>query len=177
MSKLLGLFCRIALFCLILSGCSGKKVVEIRVVATADVHGHVFDKDILDGEVRKGSLAKVATLLRNERKKNRNVIYLDAGDILQGSVEVYQDVTAQYYRNSLPAQAYNYLGCNAMALGNHDMAVGTLSFERFFGDVAFPVLGGNICFDRYGDYILPYTIIEKGGVTVAVVGLTTPIVQ
>ena len=38
-----------ALVCLALAGCSGRKVVEIRVVSTTDVHGYVFDKDILTG--------------------------------------------------------------------------------------------------------------------------------
>ena len=88
---------------IILAGCSGRRgVVEIRVVATTDVHGHIFDKDILDGTERKGSLAKVATLLKNERKKNKNVIYLDAGDILRpkrclgDAVGVAKQVTPQW---------------------------------------------------------------------------------
>jgi len=166
-----------ALACLALAGCSGRKVVDIRVVSTTDVHGYVFDKDILTGNERRGSLAKVATFLKEERKNNRNLIYLDAGDILQGSVEAYQDVTAQYYRTSLLAEAYNLLGCNAMAFGNHDLAAGTQCFERFIIDADFPVLGGNICFDNYGDYIAPYTIIKKGRVTIGVVGLTTPSVK
>ena len=163
---------------IILAGCSGRRgVVEIRVVATTDVHGRIFDKDLLDGTERKGSLAKVATLLKNERKQNKNVLYLDAGDILQGSVEVYQDVTSQYYRKSLPAQAYGYLGCSAMALGNHDLAVGALSYERYFSDSNYPTMGANVCFYRYGDYVWPYTIIEKDGVNISVIGLTTPVVN
>lgn len=163
---------------IILTGCSGRRdVVEIRVVATTDVHGHIFDKDLLDGTERKGSLAKVATLLKKERKQNKNVLYLDAGDILQGSVEVYQDVTSQYYRESLPAQAYGYLGCSAMALGNHDLAVGALSYERYFRDSKYPTMGGNVCFYKYGDYIWPYTIVEKDGVNISVIGLTTPVVN
>ena len=163
---------------IILTGCSGRRgVVEIRVVATTDVHGHIFDKDLLDGTERKGSLAKVATLLKKERKQNKNVLYLDAGDILQGSVEVYQDVTSQFYRKSLPAQAYGYLGCSAMAMGNHDLAVGALSYERYFSDSNYPTMGANVFFERYGDYIWPYTIVEKDGVKISILGLTTPVVN
>lgn len=166
-----------ALLCVILTGCSGRKIVDIRVVSTTDVHGYIFDKDILTGNDRRGSMAKVATFIRQERKNNKNLIYLDAGDILQGSLEAYQDVTAQYYRTSLLAEAYNILGCNAMALGNHDLAAGTQCFERFMMDAKFPVLGGNICFDTYGDYIPPYTVLKKGGVTIGIIGLTTPSVM
>lgn len=167
----------VAFMCLVLTACSGRKVVDIRVVSTTDVHGYIFDKDILTGNDRRGSMAKVATFIKEERKNNKNLIYLDAGDILQGSIEAYQDVTAQYYRTSLLAEAYNLLGCNAMALGNHDIAAGTACFERFMMDAKFPVLGGNICFDAYGDYIPPYTVFKKGGVTIGIIGLTTPSVM
>ena len=167
----------VSFFCLLIAGCSRSRVVEIRIVSTTDVHGRIFDKDILDGTERKGSLAKVSTLLRNERRNNRHLIYLDAGDILQGSIEVYQDATAQYYRSSLPAEAYKYLDCRAMALGNHELSSGVQSYERFIRTADFPVMGANICFDRYGDYLWPYCIFEEGGVKIAVLALTTPIVS
>ncbi|MGX8690333.1 MAG: bifunctional metallophosphatase/5'-nucleotidase [Bacteroidaceae bacterium] len=174
MRKISVLLC-LAMF---LAGCTDRRgVVEIRVVATTDVHGCIFDKDILEASERKGSLAKVATLLKNERKANRNVIYLDAGDILQGSIEAYQDVTTQFYRPSLPGAAYKYLDCSAIALGNHDLSVGTLSYERFFDGLDCPVLGANVFFVRYGDYLPPYIIIENQGVRIAVLGLLTPMVS
>ena len=96
----------VSLLCLLLTGCSGRKgVVSLRIIATTDVHGQIFDKDILDGQERQGSLAKLASFLKKQRKENKNVLYLDAGDILQGSIEIYQDVTAQYDRKSLAAEA------------------------------------------------------------------------
>ena len=49
---------------LVLSGCSDRRgVVELRIVATSDVHGMVFDQDCLDGSQRDGSLAKMASFL------------------------------------------------------------------------------------------------------------------
>ena len=164
--------------CLILTGCSERRgQVTVRIVATTDVHGSVFDSDCIDGSERKGSLAKVATFLKQLRKDYRNVIYLDAGDILQGSIEVYQDITAQFNRESLPANAYNLLGCDAVALGNHDLAVGAPSYERYCRGLDLPVLGANLYFEVYGDYLRPYTIIEKQGLKIAVIGMTTPIVK
>ena len=161
----------------VLAGCSDNDTVTFKVVATTDVHGYIFDTDCLTGEEREGSLAKVATFLKGERKANRNVIYLDAGDILQGTVDVYQDVTAQYGRTSLPAEAYNLLGCYASVMGNHDFAVGAMSYDRFFRSVTFPMLGANVYFEKPGDYLPPYRIRDVQGLNVAVLGLTTPIVN
>ena len=67
--------------------------MSIRFVATTDVHGRFFADNCLDGSERKGSLAKFSTFLKEQRAEYSNVIYLDAGDILQGSVEMYHDVT------------------------------------------------------------------------------------
>ena len=168
----------ITALCMLLAGCSGRRgEVSIRIVATTDVHGSIFDKDLMDGSDRNGSLAKLSTFLNRERKENRNVIYLDAGDVLQGSVEMYHDVTAQFERESLAASAYGLLGCEAVTFGNHELAVGMTAFESFRYYAPFPVLGVNVCFDDYGDFLDSYTMIERGGVKVAVLGMTTPVVN
>ena len=163
---------------LIAAGCSSRHgTVSIRLVGTSDVHGSIFDTDCLTGEERRGSLAKFSTFLNRQRKEFRHVVYLDAGDNLQGSVDVYQDVTAQLRRTSLPAQALNILGCDASVMGNHDFAVSVASYERFFRGAEFPVLGANACFEETGDYLPPYRMLDRGGVRIAVLGLTTPIAK
>ena len=168
----------VSLLCLLLTGCSGRRgVVNLRIIATTDVHGRIFDKDIIDGQERQGSLAKLATYLKKQRRENKNVLYLDAGDILQGSFEIYQDVTAQFERKSLAAQAYNLLGCDAVAFGNHDFAVGTSCYERFYDGTTFPILSSNVCFADYGDFVPVYRMFEYKGLRVAVVGMTTPLTK
>lgn len=158
---------------LLLSCCGRHGVVDIRIVATSDVHGQVFDIDAVTGKQREGSLAKVATFLSKERKEHRNVVYVDCGDILQGSIEMYRDVTAEFYKPSLAATAYNLLDCQAYAMGNHDLFVGTNSYDRFFRSLESPVLWGNLGFAKMGDYMPPYRVVEVGGVRIAFLGLTT----
>ena len=168
----------VSLLCLLLTGCSGRRgVVNLRIIATTDVHGRIFDMDILDGKERTGSLAKLASYLKKQRRENKNVLYLDAGDILQGSFEIYQDVTAQFERKSLAAQAYNVLGCDAVAFGNHDFAVGTSCYERFYDGTKFPILSSNVCFADYGDFVPVCRMFEYKGLRVAVVGMTTPLTK
>ena len=168
----------VSFLCFLLTGCSGRRgVVTLRIIATTDVHGQIFDKDCLNGKEREGSLAKVSSFLNKQRKEHKNLIYLDAGDILQGSVEMYQDVTAQYDRESLAAEAYNQLGCYAVAFGNHDLAVGISGYERSYDGTTFPVLSSNICFVDYGDFMPVYRMYECKGLRVAVVGMITPVVK
>lgn len=162
----------------LLSSCSQRRgVVTVKVIATSDVHGRFFDKDCLDGNERPGSLAKFSTYIRQVRKDFRNVVYVDCGDILQGSVETFQDMTSEFYKPSLAASIYNWLGCDAAAFGNHDISVGVSSYERFFRSVAFPVIGSNVYFDDYGDYLPACTVVERHGVRIGLIGLTTQVVN
>ncbi len=161
--------------CAVLCSCAGDGIKTICVVSTTDVHGCIFGNDLLTGTERPGSLAKIATLLKKERRANRNLVYLDCGDNLEGSVEVYQDITAQYYRTSLPARAFRTLRCDAVTFGNHDLSVSPLSYERFCSELGdIPALGGNICFSSYGDYMPAYTIVERDGIRMGILGLVTP---
>jgi len=158
----------------IMTGCTGQdKPVTVRLVSTSDIHGRIFNEDCLTGQDREGSLAKFSTFLNRLRKENRNVVYLDAGDNLQGSIDVYQDVTAQFYRTSLPAEALNYLGCFATVFGNHDFSVGPVSYDRFLHGLNCPALGANVYFETPGDYLLPYRIYEAQGVRIGVLGMST----
>ena len=163
------------LLCAVLCSCAGNGTKTICVVSTTDVHGCIFDEDLLVKTEREGSLAKIATLLKKERRENRNVVYLDCGDNLQGSVEVYQDGTAQYYRTNLSARAFNVLDCDAVTFGNHDLAVSPLSYEQFYNELGdIPALGGNVCFSSYGDYLPAYTIVKRAGIRMGILGLVTP---
>lgn len=168
----------LAVLAIVLAGCSDRKgVVTLRIVASTDVHGRIFTDDCLDGGERKGNLAKFSAFLKRQRSEYRNVIYLDAGDYLQGSADLYHDLTAQFIRPCLPATAYNLLGCDAATVGNHDLAAGQKSLYRFLSTVQFPVVCANLQFDDNYSYLAPYTIIEKHGVRVGVIGLITPVVE
>lgn len=163
---------------IVLTGCSKREdSVTIRIVETSDVHGHIFDMDCMTGQERTGSFAKFSTFLSRVRKENRNVIYVDAGDMLQGTIDDYHDQTSQFDRTSLPAEAFNYLGCFATVMGNHDFAVGVPSYDRYFRGIKCPVLGANVYYEKSGDYLPPYKMREIQGLRIAFLGMTTPLVN
>lgn len=161
--------------CIVLASCGQRHgVVNLSIVATSDTHGQIFDIDAVNGSHRKGSMAKVASFLADKRNASDNVVYVDCGDALQGSIEAYRDVTAEFFKPCLESQAYNLLGCKAVAMGNHDLIVGTNCYSRYFDDLDCPVLWGNLGFTGPGDYMPPYNVVTVNGVRVAFLGLTTP---
>lgn len=167
---------------LLLAGCSGRvRTVSLEMVATSDVHGNLFPYDYLGpaGTARDGSLARVSAWLRQERKdQGDNLLYFDLGDNLQGNALAYQDCTADYSGISLPAKVLNELGCDVAALGNGDIKAGIATIDKYVTTAAFPVVCANLFFsDTQITFLEPYQMIERDGVRIAVVGMTTPAVR
>ncbi len=62
-------------------------------------------------------------------------------------------------------------------MGNHDIEAGHSVYDRLVGEYNFPLLAANAVSKSTGEpYFKPYTIIEKKGIRIAVLGLTTPAV-
>ena len=61
---------------------------------------------------------------------------------------------------------------DAMAIGNHEFDYGSSNFTRQMSLVPFPVLGANIYYKGTNlRYAQPYTIIERNGVRLGVIGI------
>ena len=151
------------------------RVSEARIIATTDVHGCYFPYDFIQNRPTGGSLARVETYLKGQRRLYGNrLVYVDLGDILQGQ-------PCAYYYNIHPetrhlaADILNYMGCSIGLLGNHEIETGTKVFGRYVSEVGFPVLGANILNDSTNDnYLPPYKIVEADGIRIAFLGMTTP---
>src|SRR6266849_6150732 len=73
--------------CLMLfaAGCAAGQTVQIRVLATTDLHGNIYPYDYYTAKPAARGLAKIATLIAQERAANPNTLLLDCGDTIQGS--------------------------------------------------------------------------------------------
>lgn len=104
------------------------------------------------------------------------LIILDGGDNFQGSTQMYlsnHDTTMPH----LGAQFFNFLPYDAIVVGNHDIEAGRDVFDRAYSQTKAAVLGANIIDDNTGEpYFKPYTIIEREGYRIAILGLLTPYV-
>ena len=150
--------------------------VNLKIIETSDVHGCFFPYDYIENTPMGGSLARVSTYLKVLRKQyGDNVILLENGDILQGQPTCYY---TNFIKPELPnaaAEIVNWLGYDAQAVGNHDVETGHAVYDKWISELNCPVLGANIIDNVTGQpYVKPYTIIERQGVKVAVIGMITP---
>lgn len=157
------------------ASCREQGPAQLTIVCTSDVHGNLFPYDFLSGDSAQGSLARVSSYLKELRQEGREVIYLDGGDMLQGTPATYCYNTRAVGEQHVAAEALNYLQCDAVVLGNNDIEPGGPTYQRYCDDLSCAVLGGNIYFKGTEmPFLPPYMIIEREGIKVAVLGLTTP---
>lgn len=168
----------IPLIVVLLASCGKQQTHHLKIVCTSDVHANFFPYDFLTDESASGSLARVSTYLNELRAASAygdNVVYIDNGDILQGQPTAYYYNTVAIEREHLAAEALNYLQCDVVGLGNHDIETGGPTYQRYMRDLKCPAVGGNIYFEETEHpFLPPYVVIERGGLKIAFMGLTTP---
>ncbi len=152
------------------------QTLNLKIIETSDVHGAIMPYDLLNDTTTNSSLAQAHTYVVAERyRPNQDVILLDNGDILQGDPLVYfynyEDTTDTH----IYAEAMNFMKYDAATIGNHDIETGHSVYDKFRKEINFPWLAANAINTKTDEpYFEPYTIIERGGIKIAVLGLTTP---
>ncbi len=152
------------------------KTVQLRVIETSDVHGSFFPYDFINRKPKEGTMARVMTYVRDLRKSyGDRLLLIDNGDILQGQPTCYYSNFVNTDMPNVAAQVINYMGYDAQTFGNHDVEPGHAVFDKWIRDLKCPVLGANIIDTKTGQpYVKPYTIIEREGVKIAILGMLTP---
>ena len=147
---------------------------HVKIVCTSDVHGNLFSYDYLSEDSVRGGLARVSAYLREQRRQGNDIVYVDNGDMLQGTLATYCYNTHAVSYPHIAAEVLNYLQCDAVVLGDNDIGLGGPTYQRYRNDLSCEVLAGNILFTGgQSPFSHPYTIIERGGLRIAVMGLTT----
>lgn len=153
-----------------------EKTVHLQLVQTSDLHGAFYDYDFRNGGVQHASLSRISTYIKENRDSlGDRLIYLDNGDILQGQSEVYFFNYMDPEDVHPTARMLNYMGCQAATVGNHDIETGHAVYDKFFSQCQHAVLGANIIDKKTGKpYLKPYTMLERDGVKIAILGMITP---
>lgn len=170
-------FYLIPLMAMLLTACEPKPT-RIKIVCTSDVHGNFFPYDFRQDKPAHGSLARVSSYLNEQRSASAygdNVIFIDNGDILQGQPTAYYYNTVALEHTHVAAEVLNHLGCDVAMLGNHDIETGGPTYQRYMRDLKCPTVGGNILFEEStAPFLPPYVMVERDGINIAILGLTTP---
>lgn len=175
MNKAIIAGCLLAL-CNFTSTMAKTKPVTIKIAQTSDVHGAFFPTNFINSKPTGGSLARVSSYVNRERRAyGRNLILLENGDILQGQPLSYYSNYIDTLGKNIAAEVVNYLHYDAQAIGNHDVETGHKVYDKWIAELNCPVIGANVIDTRTGKpYLKPYTIMERDGVKIGVLGLITP---
>ena len=128
------------------------------ILHTNDVHGSIE------------LYAKVAAMKDDYKAQGAQVILADAGDYSQGTVYV------SVNKGKDAVTMMNAAGYDVATIGNHEFDYGYAQLKSNLNSAGFKVVCANVLQD--GSPVFDaYTMINKGGVQVAFVGLETPEAQ
>jgi 5'-nucleotidase len=169
-----------AFWILVCASCSGggrtSEPSTLTLLHTADIHSHLFEEPLRigptdaarglgpEGEtVRVGGSARLATLLAAQSAGR--AIYLDAGDLFEG--------TAVYsvFHGVPEMRVMSLLGLDAQAAGNHDLGIEPSRLASLRAGAPFPLLAANLPSEAAVGLVAASALVERGGVTVGVVGI------
>ena len=171
MKKLLCLLCALSAVSTAMA-----QEVNIKLLGTSDVHGRIvpwsYGADIED---KSGSYAQIATYVKDVRKNNKNVVLVEVGDAIQDNqIDVFAK-DKKYYKDHPIPKVLNEMNYDIFVLGNHEFNFGMKALDEILKDIKAKKLTANF-YHKKNDkrYIDATTIIEKDGVKLGIIGLSTP---
>jgi 2',3'-cyclic-nucleotide 2'-phosphodiesterase/3'-nucleotidase len=151
------------------------KSVDLTFIETSDIHGAIYPYNFITAKPAATSLAQVASLIKEERStSDSEVVLLENGDSLQGQPTVYYYNFEKTSGPHIWSQAVNFLGYDAVGVGNHDIEAGHAVYDKLYEEMQAPVLCANAVNPDGTPYFQPYAVINKGGVKIAILGMITP---
>ena len=166
---------KIAALLLALSTMGFAKEVNVKILGTSDVHGRVVPWSYAsDTEDKSGSYAQLSTLINQRRKENKNVILVEVGDSIQdNSIDLFA-LTLEEAKNHPIPKVLNYMKYDVFVPGNHEFNFGMPVLNEILNDIKAKKLAANLYYKDGKRYLQPTTIIQKDGVKIGIIGLTTP---
>lgn len=126
-----------------------------------DLHGKLEDGDSHPG------VDELTTYIENRREIDEHVVLLSTGDMWQGGS------ASNGTHGRIITDWMNYLGFEAMTLGNHEFDWGQDAIRANVDMAEFPILAINIYDNATGkrvEYCQPSVMIERGGAQIGIIG-------
>src|SRR5258707_10665860 len=155
---------RRSLFCgllILLASRLCAREIPITILHTCDLHGNVLPTESYEGKTNLGGIARCATVIRQIRAQEKNVLLVDAGDSMQGTpVSFLSD-------GQVMVKCLNQLHYDSWTWGNHefDWGLGKLAANAERAEVPIVVAniegasgGGNPTSQRIASRLKPYVV-------------------
>ena len=135
---------------------------HLTILHTNDTHSQIEPKS--NGQC---GYARRMGMIEQERKADKNLLLVDAGDFCQGTP--YFNI----YRGRVEIDAMNRMRYDAITLGNHEFDNGLDTLAAVLETAQFPIVCAN--YDFAGTAMegktKPYVIVHKGGLKIGITGL------
>ncbi|AYV66593.1 hypothetical protein C2I06_06715 [Niallia circulans] len=172
-----------------------ESIFPLRILETTDIHSYLLDYNY---EEKKKTIEygynRVASLILQAKKEQRNTMLFDVGDVIKGSpLAEYVASSPMFYSSDIhPAyKSMNLMGYDAATVGNHEFNFGLDFLLNTLIGADFPYTNANIYVDDHNGYeqddihfFQPFLLLDKilvndqgktENIKVGVIGLITPI--
>src|SRR6266567_1932404 len=132
----------------------------LTILHSNDLHAHLLPDDH-----DQGGFARLATAVRREKANCAACLYLNAGDLVQGTP------VSTLFHGTPVYEIANLLGIDVSTLGNHEFDYGWRRVQEFVRIARLPIVSANIV-DQNGKPATgqPYVIKNVGGIRVGIIG-------
>lgn len=146
---------------------------EVTILATTDFHGALVSggRDRATNRPFGGAVALAQFVRRERGLRPDRTFLLDGGDEMQGTPE------SNFVFGQSAVAVLNALGVDAAALGNHEFDWGIDSLRARVAEMHYTLLAANVFEAATGKrppWVKPWTIVERDGVKLGVIGFATP---
>ena len=150
--------------------------LDLVVMATTDVHGRLRGWDYYANRPDPArSLAAAATIVDSIRRVNPDrALLVDAGDLLQGNPLTFVAARVAPQPVHPVIASMNVMRYDAAVLGNHEFNYGVPLLRAAIARAGFPFLAANVHEASGKPFAAPFTVVERSGIRVGIVGATTP---
>lgn len=141
---------------------------KFTILHSNDMHGDFIAESSGESGELIGGLALLSGYINKVRLEEENVLYVIAGDMLQGSI------IDTEYKGISTMEIMNYLAPDVVTLGNHEFDYG-LPHLLFLEKMAnFVIVNANLYIEKYNKRIMqPYKIIELADYNILFTGIIT----
>ncbi len=148
-----------------------KKTKELLIVHTNDTHSCIepLSPNLADtAQADKGGYIRRATLMRDLRSRDPELLLVDAGDFSQGSTFY------NLYHGDVEIGLMNVMKYDAATIGNHEFDFGLDNMARIFRMANFPIVCCNYDFTGtpVEGLVKPYVIVKRNGLKIGIFGLS-----
>lgn len=144
-----------------------------RIFSTNDTHGRLLpaEQPFSQGRLVGGSAAMAGYVARARAETPGCPLFVvSGGDIMQGTL------ISNLTDGVSTIAAFDAIGYDVAAIGNHEFDWGVDVLRSRIAEARFAMLGANIYVkgtDRHPEWARPWTIVERDGVRIGFVGMTT----